>query len=487
MSLSSASLRFQPTKRPQLSAQKLKTKPPPPKAAPPDTDNNRKAPLSAQEESNFTARPAAKSTLADWAAEAENDDVNGFYGPEKRQRGGRKKRKKNKDEPQILQNWDDIYDPSRPNSYEEYLHSDEKLIEIREWKDRLYAHRMTRGYDSNSESDGVDYNRPQSKSMHVLKGLICILTTIVYSSGPNPSFAPPSNYEEPLTVPTPSQPPEAQPKDSPKPVDYPQSGQSATVQFQNQSSKPSQPEVSQHPFSPKQAQLFEAEIADTPSQNFLQKPQSGDSSVPHKPSPNISRAPVRYNLPPPPPEIPDSEAELEKALLEDNAAAEESTQETDSRSLRPGQKDFAQRLMSKYGWTKGAGLGASGTGIINPLQVKIEKQKKDPDSQGGKAIGQANRGKIIGGKKKAGTENDSKFGSMSEVVVLHGMVDGMDLDAEMDSGGDGDLIQEIGDECAEKVPFNPLQRKDPKLTAGSSTVVWKGLSSIEAAQRIPLC
>jgi splicing factor 45 len=40
---------------------------------------------------------------------------------------------------------------------------------------------------------------------------------------------------------------------------------------------------------------------------------------------------------------------------------------------------------------------------------------------------------------------------MSEVIVLRGMVDGMDLDEEVESGGDGGLMQEIGDECGEKV------------------------------------
>jgi len=39
---------------------------------------------------------------------------------------------------------------------------------------------------------------------------------------------------------------------------------------------------------------------------------------------------------------------------------------------------------------------------------------------------------------------------MSEVVVLKGMVDGMDLDVEVEGAGDGGLMQEIGDECAEK-------------------------------------
>jgi hypothetical protein len=82
---------------------------------------------------------------------------------EKRQRGGRKKRKKNREPQMVMQNWDDIYDPSRPNNYEEYRHSDEKILEVREWKDRLYAHRMKRSPTPDSDSD---YDRPMNR-MHL--------------------------------------------------------------------------------------------------------------------------------------------------------------------------------------------------------------------------------------------------------------------------------------------------------------------------------
>lgn len=143
-----ASLRFQPTKRPQLAAQKPKPKPTLPKGVPPSA----------------TAAPVT-SSLADWAA-TEDDDVNGFYTGEKRQRGGRKKRKKNREAQEFYQNWDDIYDPSRPNNYEEYKNSDEKIAEVREWKDRLYAHRMTRSLSRDSDTEG--YSRPVNRMCSVI-------------------------------------------------------------------------------------------------------------------------------------------------------------------------------------------------------------------------------------------------------------------------------------------------------------------------------
>lgn len=147
-----AALRFQPTKRPQLAAQKQKPKPTLPRSVP-------AAAVSADvPTSSGAAAPAVKSSLADWA----DDDDDAYYAGEKRQRGGRKKRKKNRDVREFVQNWDDIYDPSRPNNYDEYKHSDEQIAEVREWKDRLYAHRMARSPSRDSLSD-EERSRPMNR------------------------------------------------------------------------------------------------------------------------------------------------------------------------------------------------------------------------------------------------------------------------------------------------------------------------------------
>ncbi|KFY48748.1 hypothetical protein V495_01066 [Pseudogymnoascus sp. VKM F-4514 (FW-929)] len=110
--------------------------------------------------------------------------------------------------------------------------------------------------------------------------------------------------------------------------------------------------------------------------------------------------------------------------------------------------------MSKYGWSKGSGLGADGSGIVNALHVQVQKRKKKPDSEGGGFADPQAIGKIVGGKRNAaaaGSQDSEggKFGAMSEVVVLEGMVDGMDLDSEV-GAGDGGIMQEIGEECGEK-------------------------------------
>lgn len=170
-------------------------------------------------------------------------------------------------------------------------------------------------------------------------------------------------------------------------------------------------------------------------------------------APNITKAPVRYNLPPPPPDLPATEAELEAAYNDfEEVTDAQSPGQQSQKSLRPGQHGFAERLMSKYGWTKGTGLGASGSGIKAPLRVQLEKQKKKPDSEGGGFVGPGGMGRILGGQRQ-GRGKDvpaGKFGAMSEVIVLKGMLDGMNVDAEM-GAGDGGLVQEIGEECGEKV------------------------------------
>ena len=168
----------------------------------------------------------------------------------------------------------------------------------------------------------------------------------------------------------------------------------------------------------------------------------------------ISRAPVRYSLPSAPDELPASEAELAAKLAEDSpedAPADASSDADQTRSSRPGQAGFAERLLSKYGWTKGSGLGAQGSGIVNPLYAKVDKRKKRSDAEGGGYVTPAGTGKILGGQKSKvkQEEEEGKFGAMSEVVKLEGMLRGLDLDVELSREGGG-IMQEIGEECAEK-------------------------------------
>jgi len=183
----------------------------------------------------------------------------------------------------------------------------------------------------------------------------------------------------------------------------------------------------------------------------FQQPPSPPSAPALASAVQIARAPVRYNLPSAPPEIPASEAELAAKLAEDDTLADVASDKDQQRSNRPGQAGFAERLLSKYGWTKGSGLGAQGTGIVNPLYAKVDKRKKKSDAEGGGYVTPAGTGKILGGQKSRvkQEEEEGKFGAMSEVVKLEGMLRGLDLDFELSREGGG-IMQEIGEECAEK-------------------------------------
>lgn len=366
-------------------------------------------------ESKTESQPAIpKTTAADWTATAEDDEYN-FYG-EKRQRGGRKKRKKNKEAVEAAQNWDDIYDPSRPNSYEEYKHSEEKIREVREWKDLLYRHRTTRRGSSEDNSDRSE--RPVNSE------IILRVERVVLSDpgqfAPPPSFAPPSNLNE--------EPP-------PVPLESPDDTTSDDAYARRMAMSSIPPPPADIPDDATGEDAYSRRMR-------LSQPQPPALPVPAEPPPppagQIARAPVRYSLPLPPDDIPASEAELEEKL------------EEQPRSTRPGQAGFAERLMSKYGWSKGQGLGASGQGIINPLYAKADKRKKKSDAEGGGYVTPASTGKILGGRKAdSAQEQEGKFGAMSEVVKLEHMLDGMDLDEEM-SRGEGGIMQEIGEECGEK-------------------------------------
>ncbi|OAA58240.1 D111/G-patch [Cordyceps fumosorosea ARSEF 2679] len=377
-------LRFQPTRRPQPAKPKPKTSsssaiPKPSPAAPtqqqqqqqqqpPPPPPSAEGPVAA--DNSAAAVPVAKSTLADWAATEEDEWLYGTG--EKRQRGGRKARKKRqqqREQEPSRTDWDDVYDPARPTNVDEYLRSDEKVDEVREWKALLHRHRRKgKALDSEPSSDEED----ERAAMR-----------------PNSQFAPPPSY---TTVPPPpsSPPPTSAAAPPPPPPPDDASGDDAYARRLGMSSQAAPP-----------------------------PPPSSASTIP--------AAPVLYNTttaPPPPP--PSSSSE--------------------QRSSRPGQAGFAHRLMSKYGWTSGSGLGADASGIVNPLRVQVEKRRRKADADGGGWAEPANKAKIIGGTRRNDGGGSSEQG-LSDVVVLLNMLDNMpDLAAEVEDG----LGQEIGEECGEK-------------------------------------
>ncbi|KAK6499566.1 hypothetical protein TWF481_009932 [Arthrobotrys musiformis] len=371
------------------------------------TDQSQEPTLVSSTATVATRAPVVKSTLEDWATN-DDDDVNGFY--TSRQRGGRKRRKKNKekDVEKTAQSWDDIYDPSRPNQYEEYKDSEEKDQEMRDWRDRLYGRRQAFSSDE-SEDEHVRFSGK------------------VFAPPASFGFAPPPNLDQPSA-------PEAQ--NEPAPMLDAATGDEIWMM---------RARMTQAASAPTNAPSIALENREPPppsppppppeeASDRLPMPMSKVGSLGAQ-NTTISRAPVIYNLPPAPPDLgQDSDLDQSEAFEDDNEdVPPESGQGSGStRSNRPGQKGFAERLMSKYGWTKGTGLGASSSGMVHALQVKASKGK---DAKG--------VGKILDKNKKR-KDDGGKFGKMSEVVVLHKMVDGLE-------GEDpAVLMQEIGDECSEK-------------------------------------
>ncbi|KAI0108537.1 hypothetical protein F4814DRAFT_428390 [Daldinia grandis] len=376
-------LRFQP--HPQIRR-------PQPKTQRPKANFPKAPPLpNASNVAGTGAAPApGKSRLADWAPTEEDEYM---YAPtEKRARGGRKKKKKKAEDVPIETDWDEIYDPSRPTNVDEYLRSEERIREVREWKDLLYKHKRRddddderRGsWDSEEEDSAPAQNR----------------------------FAPPDSYS---FAPPPPSPPRA-----PLPDD--KTGDDAY------------------------ARRLAMSQGNVPPSSYSPPPPPPPPSIPPEPEvATISRAPVRYTQPEPPapPDLdPMDEDEDEYVPPEPN-----SEEAPEQRGGRSREKGFAARLMAKYGWSKGQGLGAESSGILQPLRVEVEKRKKKSDAEGGGWVGPGGRGRIIGSKTGAATQPESSIGSMSNVVVLRNMLEGMeDLQTEIESG----LGQEIGEECGDK-------------------------------------
>ncbi|KAI1808096.1 hypothetical protein F4811DRAFT_502856 [Daldinia bambusicola] len=393
-------LRFQPhpqIRRPQQKTQK-------PKAAFPKVP-----PVPNASNVPGGAAAPAKSRLADWVPTEEDEYMYGTV--EKRARGGRKKKKKKTEDVPIETDWDEIYDPSRPTNVDEYLRSDERIREVREWKDLLYKHK--RRDDDDDERRG-SWDSEEEDRAPVQN-----------------QFAPPDSYS---FAPPPPSPPRASIPDD-------KTGDDAYARrlAMSQGAVPPPPRSPTPPPPPP-------------------PPAPAQAAPPEPETATISRAPVRYTQPQPPaPLDPDAMDRDEDEYVPAEPSKAEEASEQHTNPARSRDKGFAARLMAKYGWSKGQGLGAEATGILQPLRVEVEKRKKKSDAEGGGWAGPGGRGRIIGSKtggeaaqqseNSGGSSGGSKFGPMSNVVVLRNMLEGMeDLQAEMESG----LGQEIGEECGDK-------------------------------------
>lgn len=199
----------------------------------------------------------------------------------------------------------------------------------------------------------------------------------------------------------------------------------------------------------------------------------------------ISRAPVRFAQPSPRPEdVQEEESQPHGGLGSSSAPAEPdadlaSDSEDQPRSSRPGQKGFAKRLLQKYGWKEGQGLGAQGTGITTILQHQTQKRKKKSDNEGGGWAGPT-VGRIVGGKKrKIEGEEEASGDSWSIVARFDGMLAGMDLDREI---MEHDLMQIMGEKMAQYGHVERLYIHRP--AAGNEPVFVKFTSALSAYRAV---
>jgi splicing factor 45 len=455
--------------------------------------------------SSTSQQPSVQqSNFEDWIGD--DDEYYHQDNKPRAERGGRKKKKKNKQPQERMWDWDDIYDPTLPNNYADYKGSEEQAREIRDWKARLYYHQLREARKARKdgmESDEEDA-RPQLMNSEYIPRAVLLLADVdagMFAPPSNLSFAPPGfdentrparvdddddgdDYYPPNRVPTNGREPmsyDSLPAFAPASVPDDATGEDAYMRRMrlggmapSQSpapvpppppaveAAPTPPPVVKAPESDLEAKRAEAQAkiaafkakfasqAAKPAASETTQPALNVQQPPPPPPPpeeetstTISRAPVRYNVPPPS----DEDAAM------DTTNSRSTSPPTDApKTNRPGQKGFAERLLKRYGWEKGKGLGASGEGITTAIIAKAEKRKKRPDSEGGGWAVPANMGKLVGGKKRklepteSGPEaqdDDAQFGTMSEVVKFTGMLDGLDVQKEIE---EKNLMQEIGEE-----------------------------------------
>ncbi|KAK0256079.1 hypothetical protein LTR91_011736 [Friedmanniomyces endolithicus] len=535
-----AALQFQPVRRPQAQA---KINRPAKKAgnghmpssstttaslAPSASSPDKQTPIT----STPSQQPSVqRSNFADWVGDEDEDYF--VDDKPKPERGGRNKKKKKggklQQEATRSWSWDDIYDPSMPNNYADYKGSDEQIMEIRDWKARLYYHQLKSAKTSGAPRGEAIEKKPAMNSKRNDRGSASQSNSIILGMFAPPSilsFAPPS-FDGPLSRPDDNDeyhPPSAPIRLPDISDDYePPQTMSSTVVADEPRSKEVDPRrmplnrdgASQKPMvtpamvhappplypavvpsaamsdsvaaaiAAKKAEAaakvaaFKAKVeahkaakaaivtetaSSAPSVETAtvptlasqpaasERPQTQPSPPPPapiedpEPSAIISRAPVRYQLPP----------HVDDVIGEDAAMTEPA--EDAVRSNRPGQKGFAERLLKKYGWEKGKGLGVQGNeGITTAIVAKAEKRKKLADAEGGGWAKPANMGKLVGGKRRkvegsdvvvgdgedGGRSEDQPYGPLSPVIKLSNMLTGLDIDDEVENK---DLYGEVGRE-----------------------------------------
>ncbi|EMR10154.1 hypothetical protein PNEG_01428 [Pneumocystis murina B123] len=309
----------------------------------------------------------------------------------------RGKKKKTKSFETVSLSWDDSYDPFKPNDYEEYKMSDESVQEMIDWKNKQ---------EGKAKADDIE----KYKNME--------------------QFAPPANYSPShsstvIGFSQATEPVSAISLDETAEEAYARRvamSQNRNVEVDYRSSYSTEPtyeiDLPKQSFPPLSSS--EDPVSVELSHEVLDNPLAISDDKQHLQTfskTTIIREPQMYDI-----KTTNSSEFMSSSMDSENLKIPESLG-FQTNSNMPGQKKFAERLMKKYGWEKGKGLGASNDGIVNPLIVKQSKDRK-------------NTGSII---NKNHPEKTGKFGKLSKVILLTNV-------SELETVDD-ELSQEIGDEC----------------------------------------
>lgn len=181
-------MKFQPIKRPQQKQNKK------PKAKPAFSfANNSSSSVSTSSpdkqvpSSAFKAASAPKNDYNKWASLGDEDLE---YAQQPRERGGRK-RKKNKTKQEFEHrevNYDELYEPDKPNDFFAYKHSAEEDRDREEWWQKLHYRPKSRGSTSGSYISETQKKRSASEAAykqkaamsksHIISALRHVLTRV---------------------------------------------------------------------------------------------------------------------------------------------------------------------------------------------------------------------------------------------------------------------------------------------------------------------
>ncbi|KAG6889304.1 hypothetical protein C0995_001960 [Termitomyces sp. Mi166 len=382
-----------------------------------------------------------------------DEDVNGFKASHNNKKKGKAKGKKNRNAPPIAA-WDpsELYDPLRPNDYNEYkvwkqknhIEHRERLAEER----RLDERKRSRRSQSYSDSDGTDSEDERPRK------------TGRFGEQHFDRWSRADDNKHESSVPSFSQL-------RPTPIAATMTGDEAYQRRLAMSQ--SAPPAASKPTSEDETPGLSVEApnsapAQTGDEAYLRRVAMSTMNRPPPPQPVSppSPPPLAFDpfappsVPPPPSGPPGAPSEIEAKVkvaaaiaarlsaLAGSAPAAPSLAPVEE--TKPDPHGFAARLMAKWGHKEGQGLGADESGIVNALTVEQVSQGKDKvksSAQTSKGIGAGSKmGKIINNNEDAKTREDrERFGEPSRIVVLTNMVGPEDVEDE-------ELGGEIGDECS---------------------------------------